>query len=206
MREALADRSRHHSEHDRLLTALIRLAQLGEVDAGAVVVCCLRPGLVKRAPHSGHGLGREDALAEMVAALWEQILSYPIDSQPEYIASRLLTAATQQLRNRARAERRHCERTRPLRTVDLTAIDDAEPLVEVLLSHAVVAGIITATDAGLIMATDLDGMDLRSVGLCRGLRYDTAKKRRQRARARLAAWLSDPPTTSGDNGHLEEPA
>jgi hypothetical protein len=47
---------------------------------------------------------------------------------------------------------------------------------------------------------------LRSVGLCRGLRYDTAKKRRQRARARLAAWLSYPPATSGDNGHLEEPA
>lgn len=197
LRGVLADADRSGAEHDRLLGALMRLAQESDATAGAVVICCLRPGLLARCMRSGHGLGREDALAEMTAALWEAIRSYPIGTRPEHVASRLLAVAEQRLRDRARSARHRNQRVVPLGVTDIAGADGAELRPEALLANAVAAGVITRNNADLITEVDIRGLDLGVASRLHGLSYETAKKRRQRTLGRLAAWLTNPPVAAG---------
>jgi DNA-directed RNA polymerase specialized sigma24 family protein len=48
--------------------------------------------------------------------------------------------------------------------------------------------VVTARDAQLILDTRIAGRSLREAAQRLGLRYETAKKRRQRAEARWATW------------------
>jgi hypothetical protein len=57
-----------------------------------------------------------------------------------------------------------------------------------MLMSAVEAGVLSVPDAQLILDTRIADMPLQEAARRRGLRYDAAKKRRQRAEARWIAW------------------
>jgi hypothetical protein len=170
-----------YDRKDALLAALVRLAAT-DPDAGLTIVACLVPGL--RAMLARHGgPDREEATAELVAALWHRIARYPLDRRPHRIAANLLLDALHDLTHRPT----------PPTTVPLGhAIDRAAPeqgwSPGLILDGARRAGILNHTDTTLIAATRLAGHHLRQVGSNRGLSYHAARKRRQRAERRLAAW------------------
>ena len=61
---------------------------------------------------------------------------------------------------------------------------------DLVLAHAVRAGVIGARDAELIGATRIGDVDLAHVARCQGVEYDALQKRRVRAESLLAVWLT----------------
>ncbi|WP_020663090.1 hypothetical protein [Amycolatopsis benzoatilytica] len=64
---------------------------------------------------------------------------------------------------------------------------------DLVLAAAVEAGVITASEAELISATRVGDVVLADAAHARGQSYDTAKRTRNRAETRLAAYLADGP-------------
>jgi hypothetical protein len=171
---------------DELLGALVRLVQ---ADRGAfgVLAACLLPGLRHRIAQHAPSLDREEALALMVDALYEAVASYDAAQHHQFIAAGLLALPTRRLRRAVVAHRawsghaQHGGDGAP----DVAA-SDLSP--RALLGSAVEARVLTEHDARLIFETRIAGRSLPEVARQLGLRYEAAKKRRQRAEARWVAW------------------
>jgi hypothetical protein len=78
------------TDADGVLGALVRLAQSGSVLAGRAVVQLMLPKIVLMARSQRRSLITfEDAASRFVAAMWEQILCFPIATRSSRIASNL---------------------------------------------------------------------------------------------------------------------
>lgn len=171
---------------DELLAGLWRLAR-HDGNAGALLLACLGPGTRRIARMYGRTLGRDEATAIALAAIWDRIARF--DPPPQRVAQRLLWLAGRNVHRatiRRRAELRHSIPTADHHT--LPAAPVGEPTL-VLLRHAVAAGIVTPEGAWLTWATRCIGLALAEAGGVLDLGYEATKKRRQRAEAALSAWL-----------------
>jgi hypothetical protein len=171
---------------DQLLGALVR-ATHADIGAFAVLAACLLPGIRYRIARLAPLLERQDALAIMVGALYEAVAAYAATEQSRFVAGALLDLPT----------RRLCRAVATQRSWDAHASHaaDADPAASghelsaaAMLASAVEAGVVSDPDAQLILATRVAGHSLREAARDLGLGYDAAKKRRQRAEARWAAW------------------
>jgi len=179
-------RTGSQTRKDEILGALIRLAQADHVAFG-VTVAALLPGLRHRAAQFAPCLDRQDALAIMVLALYEATIGYDTAARPRFVAGRLLALPTRRLRRAAARER-----SWTLRSSEVVAVVNAgsplDPSPSTILMGAIEAGVLSVPDAQLILDTRIADMPLQEAARRRGLRYDAAKKRRQRAEARWIAW------------------
>jgi hypothetical protein len=184
LRRAL--RTARQDRKDQLLGALVR-ATHADLGAFAVLAACLLPGIRYRIARLAPLLERQDALAIMVEALYEAVAAYHTTEQSRFVAGALLELPTRRLRHAAATQRswsahacHAADANPPASGVELSAT--------AMLASAVDAGVVSDRDAQLILATRVAGRSLREEARHLGLGYDAAKKRRQRAEARWAAW------------------
>jgi hypothetical protein len=189
LRRELLDRDVSAGRKDELLAALIRCARDGQDDdARLAVIVCLLPGLRRIAGRYGDILGRDDAVAELVADLWEQLGTYDVARRPQRIAARLLAHGAGRLARctrRERAWRNHIALEN--RWDAVRAPTSAEAEVDTITS-AVRAGVLDIFDATLIEATRLSGVSLSDAAVLLGVTYEAAKKRRRRAEVTWLSW------------------
>jgi hypothetical protein len=169
---------------DELLAALVRLAQQ-DADAAPVVVACLLPGLRGLIARHAPGLDRPEAMATALRGLWESVVRF--DGHPVFVASRLLRLPKQRLQQAVRSEDAWRHRHTPLSNTPGPTGQLHLPAAS-CLRLAVDAGVLTAADAWLIHATRVVGHSLGWAAKRLAIGYEAAKKRRQRAEARWAAW------------------
>jgi len=171
---------------DQLLAALVRIART-DPEAFGVLAACLLPGLRHRVARHARSLEREEALAIMVAGLYERVAASAVDEDARFVAGRLLSLPTERLRRAESVQRGWTAQTRhdPETASRAGAV---ELSAATLVVTAVDAGVIDEQDARLILATRFAGRPLREAAQRLGLRYESVKKRRQRAEARWAAW------------------
>jgi hypothetical protein len=177
---------------DELLGALVR-ATHADPGAFGVVAACLLPGLRRRVARYAPALDRQDALAVMVDGLYEAVAGHDAAEGSRFVAGGLLALPTRRLR-RAVADQQAwslhaCHDTEPI-----SATADLELSAAAMLASAVDAGVVTDRDAQLILETRIAGCSLREAARRLGLGYEVAKKRRQRAEARWAAWWTSSAT------------
>jgi hypothetical protein len=177
---------------DEILGALVR-ATLPTRGAFGVVAACLLPGLRRRIAHYAPSLDRQGALAVMVDALYEAVAGYDTAEHSRFVAGGLLALPTRRLRRAATDQRSWSLHARH-DTDAASPAPDVELSAAALLASAVDAGVVTDRDAQLILDTRIAGCSLREVAQRLGLRYETAKKRRQRAEARWATWWTSAAT------------
>jgi DNA-directed RNA polymerase specialized sigma24 family protein len=195
----LWDRRASPVEKDRVLAALLRLAQT-ESSAGRMVLQAMLPGLkalaavfLKRHPdHEGEpALEREELWQVLFVSMLERIKTYPLARRPERIAANLVLdtkhAALAELQ-RARGGYRELPIDEPLEPAGEASPFPAED-VEAPLRRAVAARAISQADADLIAWVDVDGLSLREAAERLGISYNAAKIRRQRAKRRLLMFL-----------------
>jgi hypothetical protein len=162
---------------------MVRVASR-DPEAIGVVVACLTPGLRARIARHAPGLPGDDAWAIAVAGICVAIAEGELPRT--FVASRLLDAAKRQLQRAVKLEARW--RTHH-QVPDLPGLDQVdEPSAALILTTAIAAGVLTEPDAWLIHATRVVGHSLNYAAAQLGIRYEAAKKRRQRAEARWAAW------------------
>jgi hypothetical protein len=188
---------------DELLAALLRIAR-ADPEAFGVLAACLLPGLLHRVARYARSLEREEALAILVAGLYERVAARAVDDDARFVAGRLLSLPTERLRRAVSAQRTWTAQARhDPETASRAGV--VQLSAATLLVIAVDAGVIAEHDARLIFATRFAGRPLREAARRLGLRYETGKKRRQRAEARWAAsgWtresvkpLHGPPTSA----------
>jgi hypothetical protein len=171
---------------DELLGALVR-ATRADPEAFGVVAACLLPGLRRRVARYAPWLDREEALAVMVDALYEAVAGYYAAEDSRFVAGGLLALPTRRLR-RAATDQRSWSLHAHHDTDTASPSPGVELSAAAMLASAVDAGVVTDRDARLILDTRIAGRSLREAAQRLGLRYETAKKRRQRAEARWASW------------------
>jgi hypothetical protein len=171
---------------DQLLRALVR-ATHADLCAFAVLAACLLPGIRCRIARLAPLLERQDALAIMVGALFEAVAASDAAEQSRFVAGALLDLPTRRLR-RAVANQRSWTAHASHAADANPATSGLEPPAAAMLASAVDGGVISDRDAELILTTRVAGRSLREAARHLGLGYDAAKKRRQRAEARWAAW------------------
>lgn len=184
VRSKLRTGSQQHK--DELLAALVRIAQT-DTEAFVVLAACLLPGLRHRVTRYAPSLERQEAVAIMVAGLYERVALRDVDACTRFVAGRLLSLPTERLRRTVSLQRTWTAQTRH-HPDSASGTGAVELSPTTLLVTAVDAGVITQQDARLIFATRFIGRSLREATRRLGLRYETGKKRRQRAEARWAAW------------------
>src|SRR6266540_3503855 len=128
---------------------------------------------------------RADLEAEMLAGLLEAIRVLPADE--DRVAGRLLRWALF-------AGLRMVERNAVQSRREVAVWTSAEPPrpashPDLVLADAVADGVLTAVEAELVGETRLGGVPLGELADRWGISYQAAKKRRQRAEARLVRWL-----------------
>jgi hypothetical protein len=201
--QRLRDELRHGppARQDELLAALVRIAR-HDAEAVTAVVACLVPGLRARIARHAPGLPTDEAWAIAVAGVCTAI---GIGDLPRtFVANRLLEAAKRQLQRAVQTEVAWHNQAREVpELADRTRVD--EPSAALILDTAVRAGVINPSDAALIHTTAIAGHSLAFAARQLGISYETAKKRRQRAGHRLAAWWApehiesnQSPTTTGE--------
>jgi hypothetical protein len=194
---------RHGSpaRQDELLAALVRIAR-HDAEAVTAVVACLVPGLRARIARYAPGLPTDDAWAIAVAGVCTAI---GVGDLPRtFVANRLLDAAKRHLQRAVKTEVAWNDHTHEVpELADHSHVD--EPSAALILSTAARAGVINPSDAALIHTTAITGHSLAFAASQLGISYETAKKRRQRAGPRLAAWWTpehlesnQSPTTAGE--------
>jgi DNA-directed RNA polymerase specialized sigma24 family protein len=171
---------------DEILGALVR-ATHADPGAFGVVAACLLPGLRRRIAHYAPSLDRQEALAVMVDALYEAVAGYDTAEHSRFVAGGLLALPTRRLRHAATNQRSWSLHARH-DTDAASAAPGVELSAAAMLASAVNAAVVTDRDAQLILDTRIVGRSLREAAQRLGLRYETAKKRRQRAEARWASW------------------
>lgn len=188
------------AERDRVMLALLRQARRDEF-AGLLVLEALLPGLKRVLGRILVDAGESDErLAVVLDCAWEQIVSYPLERRPTRVAANLL------LDIRKQALRELGQHRRPADELPLSRREPAPTFgadIEAPLRRAVTAGAITATDAGLILQSRIDGRPLAEIAAELGLQYIGAYKRRQRAEQRLLFFLGQPAGKNrGRNRHM----
>lgn len=151
-------------------------------DAMTVALWMLQPGMRRAAGRLVRQLGVADVDidSEFLTAVMQEIGT--CDTDRPRLVNRLLAAGTRQVRI----------------TYGATSGDEfahiADPAdvshPELALWRAVDAGVVTSQEAELIATTRLGSDTLRELAEQYGIAYDALQRRRYRAEARLAAWLS----------------
>jgi DNA-directed RNA polymerase specialized sigma24 family protein len=195
------------SEKDGVMLALVRLARSEQL-AGRVVLQALLPGLKMLWRRLFRGdASRAEIWQLLLAAAWERIVTYPVERRPGRIAANLLL-------DTLRATLHELAHERPSFVL---LSDGALPApacpkrgnVDALLARAVSLGVVSASDAELVLETRIDGRDLAEAGARQGASYNTIKLRRQRAERRLLLLLgfpSVPRSRQPRPSFLDEPA
>jgi DNA-directed RNA polymerase specialized sigma24 family protein len=143
----------------------------------------------------------------LLAAAWERIVTYPVERRPGRIAANLLLDTL-----RATLHELAYERPSFVLLTDGALPAPACPEsgnVEALLARAVSLGVVSASDAELVLETRIDGRELADAGASQGASYNTIKLRRQRAERRLLLLLgvpSVPRSRQPRPSFLDEPA
>lgn len=142
------------ADADGVLGALVRLAQSGEVLAGRAVVQLMLGKVVLMAQSQRRcHVDFADAVSRVVAAMWEQIMSFPIATRSRRIASNLALDTLKQVTESAA---RDCAAPVGVDDEELErdrSCDDGVPagieLLDVLV-RATARGVITKEDARLL--------------------------------------------------------
>jgi RNA polymerase sigma factor (sigma-70 family) len=197
---------------DRVLLALLARAQREQL-AGRVVFQAMLPGLKTLSARLGRSVVSFEELWNILfASLWERIVTYPVERRPSRVAANLLRDTLKrtlaELNREAKAQGQLL--SEPLDQFDdLLASDPASDAeadgsvdVERVLRRAVAAGRVSAEEAEVILATEVDGVPLAVVGERLGVSYNAVKIRRQRAEQRLLEFLGVLADPSGrSKGH-----
>jgi hypothetical protein len=178
-------RTANQARKDELLGALVRLVQ-ADRGAFAVLAACLLPGLRHRVARYAPSVDHQEALAVMVAALYESAARYELEAHPRFVAEKLLARPTRRLRRAVSAHRAWAGHARHGGVEPCVPGPELSP--RMLLASAVHAGVLTDREARLIFDTRIAGHTLTEAARQLGLRYEAAKKRRQRAETRWAGW------------------
>ena len=163
-------------------------------DATCLLLALLLEPLDRRSkdPDIAGPLDAEDAQAELVAGVWEAIVS--VTPRCSGISKLLINSGRRRVRDAAKRELDYQLRRRRLRHA---AVDFVEPgtahFPEQVIELAVQDGVLTALEAELIAATRLAPADPSDVASLLGLSMRAAFLRRHRAEARLLAWLAGAP-------------
>jgi RNA polymerase sigma factor (sigma-70 family) len=198
---------------DAVLLALLVQAQQ-EPLAGRVVLQAMLPGLKSLSARLAHSVVSFEELWQiLLACLWERIVTYPLERRPSRVAANLLRdtlkRALAELKREAKAQGQLLSEV-PLDELDdllaSNAASDAEADgsvdVEGVLRRAVAAGRVSAEEAEVILATEVDGVPLAEVAERLGVSYNAVKIRRQRAEQRLLEFLGVLADPSGrSKGH-----
>jgi hypothetical protein len=174
---------------DKLLGAFVRVTH-ADRDAFVVVAACLLPGLRHLVARYAPALDRQEAFSVLVCALFEVVTHDDAAEQPRFVASALLALPTRRLR-RAAIEQRRWTAHAHHDSETAAAAPTLELSAAAMLASAVDAGAVTDQDAQLILDTRVAGYSLHDVARRLGLRYEAAKKRRQRAETRWASWWTN---------------
>jgi hypothetical protein len=159
-------------------------------DATCLLLALLLEPLDRRSkdPDVAGPLDAEDAQAELVAGVWEAIVS--VTPSCSGISKLLINSGRRRVRHAAKRELDYQLHRRRLR---LASVDFVEPGIahypEQVIELALQDGVLTALEAELIAATRLAPADPSDVASLLGLSERAAFLRRHRAEARLLAWL-----------------
>jgi DNA-directed RNA polymerase specialized sigma24 family protein len=190
LRRLLLDPSIGFDGRDAALTWLVARAQ---VDGGAWMVGLagvLLPGIGRRVYPlcRAHPRLAHDLEAEALAGLIQAVQGWRCGQ--DRVATRLVWAA-------ARAAHRLLAREVRVGEREVSVGLELEPPAraaghgELLLEEAVATGVLSPADAELVAASRIQEVPLRELAAGWGVGYEALRKRRQRAEARLAGWLSD---------------
>jgi hypothetical protein len=178
---------------DAALTWLVQQAQ-GEGGAWLVGLAgVLLPGIGRRVyplcrafPPLAH-----DLEAEALAGLLQAVRGWRLGE--DRVATRLVWAAARGAHRLLRREAAVGDREA---SVGLRLEPPPRPAAhgDLLLAHAVRTGVLSRVDAELVAATRIEEVPLRQLAGRWGVGYEALRKRRQRAEAALARWL----TAEGD--------
>lgn len=177
---------------DAALAALLRRVH-DDRAAGRLVLQALLPGLKRLAVRLVRDPAeRDECWAALLAAAWQQIVSYPLARRPKRVAANLLldTLLTVRRERTQEAKQREplCEAPPP----STGSVNIEQPL-----RSAVGAGAITEAEAALIAETRIDGASLSALAEKRGLSYIALLMRRWRAERRLLLFLGKPRVRTG---------
>jgi DNA-directed RNA polymerase specialized sigma24 family protein len=198
VRAELHNRNDAYERNDKVLASLCRIAR-NDADAMTIIAALLLPGLRRRARRQ-RALDAEEALSELVAALCRRIVGYDTARRARYVASNLLQDSTRDLQRSTTKVAAGAVSVCPLVGTDLAAAEPGREegiTASLVLETAMGTGIISRSEAALILLTVFADVGLREAAQALGITYEAARKRRQRAFARLASWWSDDPTTVG---------
>jgi hypothetical protein len=134
------------------------------------------------------GMRQDDLAAEIVAAFLSHLAVVDLERVGILVRMRWATwrAAVKAASANADAPVPHCT-AGPMSP----ALPCSHP--DVVLARAERAGVITGAEADLIGMTRLDAVSLAEAAECLGITANAAKIRRQKAEARLVAFLTDQP-------------
>jgi len=181
---------------DAVLATLVAAAAT-DARAARVVLQAILPGLRAQLRRL---LLDADERAELWAIVpscaWEQIRTYRLARRPQRIAANLILDSLKQARAERARETREPRAPAPL-TEQLPApgcfcpgsrADTGGGLIE----RAVRRGVLSRSEAELVLQTRLDRRSLSELAAEQGLSYTALKLRRQRAEQRLRLVLGDP--------------
>lgn len=182
--------SRSGDRQDAVLGALVRQSRTDPI-AARLVLQRLLPALKRRAVRViANATELEELWSLLLAQMWEQIRTFPIERLPRHVAANLVLSS---MRNSVRllaSERVTADLNRgvvdetPDRRPDAAAFG-----IDGVLAGAVQAGAISGVEAELIAATRIDGRPLGPIAAREGLCLNTLVQRRRRAERRLLLWL-----------------
>jgi hypothetical protein len=185
---------------DKALRDLCIQAAMGAIDGRAdddatcLLLALLLEPLDRRSkdPDIAGPLDAEDAQAELVAGVWEAIVS--VTPECSGISKLLINSGRRRVRDAAKRELDYQLRRRRLRR---SVAADSEPGIarypEQVIELALRGGVLNVFEAELIAATRLASTDLSDLASLLGLSERAAFVRRDRAEARLLAWLGGAP-------------
>ena len=193
-------------EEDRLLLALVRLAQGGQQLAGRVLLQAMLPKLARMVgrlgPTSSDDCSVEDRRHIAVATFWEVLHAYPAERRRTTVAGNLALDTLHQLTSGRRKPPRDIPLD-PEEVADRLSTDTLEDLGDVVdsltadadlldvIAWGVGAGVITAEEETLLVTLYLPdvGGGWCGTDLARelGLSHTALRKRCSRARRRLIA-------------------
>ena len=179
-------------EKDTVLRALLARSRVDPF-AARVVLQALRPGLKGLAKRISLDADDVEQLWQLLlASMWEQIKTYPLERRPRRIAANLLLDSMRATLNELARERSRRAELPASRLLPHAAATTA-PDVETLLGRAVAAGAISADEAELILRTRIDEQPLASAARDFGVSYNVLRVRLQRAERRLLLHLGISP-------------
>jgi DNA-directed RNA polymerase specialized sigma24 family protein len=180
-------------EKDAVLRALLARARTDPL-AARVVLQALRPGLKGLAKRIFLDADDVEQLWQLLlASVWEQIRTYPLERRPRRIAANLLLDTMRATLTELARERSSRGEIPARPVVPPAAAPAAAPDVEKVLARAVATGAISADEAELILRTRIDEEPLASAAREFGVSYNVLRVRLQRAERRLLLHLGISP-------------